>query len=238
MRSQNRFSMGLLAASVILAADPHATPTGGPSPDAALEWLKFGNERHVAGKPVHWHQSVDRRLEVAKGQAPHAIILSCSDSRVPPELVFDQGLGDLFVVRVAGNVVGEKELGSIEYAAEHLHAPLVVVMGHQRCGALQAAVGGGPVPGHIGSLLSSLSAAVSRSKGMPGDSVDNAVHSNVDHQVGEILHSEPLLAHLVAEKKIKVVGAYYNLDTGAVEWHPETPSPVSQSLFRVTAQKH
>jgi len=203
-----------------IAADSHGPQTAskGISPEVALEWLKYGNERHVQGKHVHWHQSLDRRREVAKEKYPHAIVLSCADSRVPPEIVFDQGLGDLFVVRVAGNVAGEKEIGSIEYAAEHLHAPLIVVMGHQRCGALQAAVGGGAAPCHIGSLIASLTPAVARVKGMAGDTVDHAIHANVRMVADQLRENEPILGHLVKTGKVKVVGAYYSLDTGEVHW--------------------
>ncbi|MFN7923138.1 MAG: carbonic anhydrase [Bryobacteraceae bacterium] len=224
-----------VSAAALFAADhtqPVAGASAGPSPDVALGWLKYGNERHVGAKYVHWHQTMDRRQEVAKGQKPHAIVVSCSDSRVPPEIVFDQGLGDLFVVRVAGHVVGEKELGSIEYAAEHLNAPLIVVMGHQRCGALQAAVGGGAAAGHIGSLIASLTQAVERSKPLPGDPLDNAIHTNVDTVVEQLRDSEPVLGHMVRSGKIKVVGAYYSLDTGKVEWLGEEGSRARMSALQ------
>lgn len=209
---------GLLAASILTAADP--LPARGPGADIVLDWLKFGNERHAAGKPVNWHQSVERRKEVAQRPAPGAVIVSCSDSRVPPEIVFDQGYGDLHVVRVDGNVVGEKELGSIEYAVEHLHTPLIVVMGHRHCGVVEAAVRGTPVRGHIASLLASLSAAVSRSRGLPGDPVDNAARANVNHQVREIQQSEPMLGQMVGMGRVKVVAAFYDPATGVVEWQP------------------
>ena len=203
-------------------------PTTGPSAQTALQWVKFGNERHMAGRYVHWHQSAERRGEVAGAQHPHAIVVACSDSRVPPEILFDQGLGDLFVVRVAGNVVGDHELASIEYAAEHLGVPLVIVLGHQRCGAVAAAVKGGDMPGHLGSLISALAPAVSRTKGIEGDRVDNTVHSNVRLVVDAIRTSEPVLSHMVNSGKLEVVGAYYSLDTGEVRW--ESPGAARKEM--------
>jgi len=114
-----------------------------PSADAVLRELKAGNDHHVAKRYQHPHQSAGRQRELADGQSPHAIVLSCADSRVAPEIILDQGLGDLFDVRVAGNVASDTELASIEYAAEHLHTPVLVVMGHQKCGAVTAAAAAG-----------------------------------------------------------------------------------------------
>ncbi len=224
-----RTAIALWAVSALgvssFAAD---APTTGPSAQTALQWVKFGNERHMAGRYVHWHQSAARRMEVAGGQRPHTIVVSCSDSQVPPEILFDQGLGDLYVVRVAGNVVGDHELASIELAAERLGAPLVIVLGHQRCGAVAAAVKGGELPGHLGSLISALSPAVSRTKGMEGDPVDNTVHSNVRLVVEAIRNSEPVLSHMVNSGKLEVVGAYYSLDTGEVRW--ESPGAARREM--------
>lgn len=214
------------------AAD-HAPVTSGPSGQTALQWIKYGNERHMAGKYVHWHQSVERRKEVAvAGQRPHTIIVSCSDSHVPPEILFDQGLGDLYVVRGAGNIVGERELASIEYAAEHLGAPLIVVLGHQRCGAVAAAVKGGDMPGHLGLLMSGLAPAVARAKGMQGDRTELAAHENVRLGVETIRASEPLLSHLVSSGKVHVAGAYYSLDSGEVRWlAPEATRSEASSVL-------
>lgn len=152
------------------------------------------------------------------GQHPHAEILSCSDSRVPPEIVFDQGLGDLFIVRVAGNVASDTELGSLEYGAEHLHVPLIVVLGHESCGAVTAAVQGGPPEGHIVSLVDLINPAVEKTRGMPGDPVSNAVRMNVELVVKRLRTSTPILSELVAHGKIKIVGAIYSIETGAVTW--------------------
>ncbi len=204
-----------VCSALALAADLAKAPT---APDAALEWLRYGNERHVEGRYVHWHQSPERRREVAMQERPHAIVLTCSDSRVPPELVFDQGIGDLYVVRVAGNVAGEKELASIEYAAEQLGVSLVVVLGHQRCNIVQMAVRGGAMPGHLGSIVASLSAAVARAKAMPGDAADQAAQINVETVVDQLRESEPVLGKLSRAGRLKVTGAFYNVDRGDVTW--------------------
>ncbi len=204
-----------LHAGAAWAVEPPKPP---PSADVVLDWLRYGNERHAEGKYVHWHQSPDRRREVARQERPHAIVLTCSDSRLPPELVFDQGLGDLFVVRVAGNVAGEKELASIEYAAEHLGVPLVVVLGHQRCQIIQTAVKGGEMPGHLGSIVASLSPAVARARLMSGDTADQAAQFNVQMVVEQLRNSEPVLGRLWRMGRLKVTGAFYNLDQGDVSW--------------------
>lgn len=215
-----RTALALWAASaaglVSFAADQPAAQ--GPSAQTALQWIKYGNERHAAGRYVHWHQSAQRRAEVAVAQRPHTVVVSCSDSQVPPEILFDQGLGDLYVVRVAGNVVGERELASIEHAVEQLGVRLVVVMGHQRCGAVMAAVKGGTTPGRLGVITSALAPAVARARSGYGDPVDNAAQSNVRLGVEAIRSSEPLLSHHATSGKLEVVGAYYSLDTGEVRW--------------------
>jgi carbonic anhydrase len=142
------FSISVAATS--FAAD--APPSGGPTPDQALQRLMEGNQRFVSGKVTHPSQSSARRSEISTGQKPFAAILSCADSRVPPELIFDQGLGDLFVVRVAGNTVNEEGLGSLEFGTKVLGAPLLLVLGHTKCGAVDAALQGKPLPGHISSV--------------------------------------------------------------------------------------
>ena len=191
--------------------------------DSALAELSAGNAHHVAHRYQHPHETANRQRQLVSGQYPHAEILSCSDSRVPPELIFDQGLGDLFIVRVAGNVVSDTELGSLEYGAEHLHVPLLVVLGHQHCGAVTAAVEGGGAEGHIGALINLLRPAVEKTRGLPGDPVENAVKANVEMVVKQLRTSTPVLAELVSQGKLKVVGAIYSLDTGKVTWLPDTP---------------
>lgn len=185
--------------------------------EAALQRLIDGNLRYAAGQTEHPRQSAERRAELAKGQAPFAIVLACADSRVAPEIVFDQGLGDLFVVRVAGNVLDNHALGSIEYAVEHLHASLIVVLGHERCGAVTAAVQGGHAPGHIHSLVQAIEPAVAAARSEPGDAVENATRANVLRVVAQLRQAEPILAEHVKSAQLQVVGGRYDLDTGAVE---------------------
>jgi len=191
-----------------------------PSADIVLRELKAGNEHHVAKQYQHPHQTTERQRELASGQSPHAIILSCADSRVAPEIILDQGLGDLFDVRVAGNVAGVAELASIEYAVEHLHTPLLVVMGHQKCGSVTSAAEPGTPEGHLPSLIAMIQPAVAKAKGQPGDLIENAVRVNVENVVRRIRTSKPLLADFVAHGQLTVVGAVYSLDTGKVTWLP------------------
>ena len=207
-----------IGVAVLAAACASPPPAAQSEPSDPLERLKDGNARYVRGEPANWGGVVKRRDELAKEQHPFATVLTCSDSRVPPEMVFDRTLGDLFVVRVAGNVSDDHVLGSIEYAAEHLHVPLLVVMGHERCGAVSAAVAGGEAPGHVESLVKSIAPAVAEAKTQQGDPVDNAVRANVQLVVAAIRKDSPLLAELEKEHKLKIVGARYDLDTGEVTW--------------------
>jgi len=191
-----------------------------PSADAVLAELKAGNRHHVAKKYLHPHQTAARQRELATGQHPHCALLTCADSRVAPEIVFDQGLGDVFDVRVAGNIAGVSETASLEYAAEHLHVPLIVVMGHSHCGAVSAAVEGGEAPGKLPDLLAAIRPAVDQSAHEPGDRVANAVRDNVVLVVQQLLAAKPVLAELAHEGKLRIVGAVYSLETGKVDWLP------------------
>jgi carbonic anhydrase len=206
----------LVLAGVVRAQ--HAAAPSGPSADAVLIELRAGNEHHAAKQYQHPHETAERQRELTSGQHPHASVLACADSRVPPEIVFDQGLGDLFTIRVAGNVASDDVLGSLEYGAEHLNIPLIVVLGHQKCGAVTAAVEGGDAPGHLPSLITLIQPAVAKTKGAPGDPVANAVRANVEMVVGQVRASKPVLSELVANGKVKVVGGVYSLDTGRVDW--------------------
>jgi carbonic anhydrase len=194
-----------------------------PSADIVLRELKAGNDHHATKKYQHPHQTAARQRELAATQSPHAIILSCADSRVTPEIILDQGLGDLFDVRVAGNVASDSELASIEYAAVHLHTPLLVVMGHQKCGAVTAAAESGEAEGHLPSLLALIRPAVERARAQPGDLIDNAVRINVENVVRQVRGSSQLLGELVNRGALTVVGAVYSLDTGRVAWLPASP---------------
>jgi uncharacterized protein len=226
------------------AADPLPPDQPIVSPADAISRLKEGNGRFSAGTPQHPHESIDerkymaanssenagliplgmtgeeaakRRAELTKSQHPFAIILSCSDSRVPPEIVFDQGLGDLFGVRVAGNVLNNEGLGSIEYAVDVLGARLIVVLGHQSCGAVDAAMktvaAKGKAPGHIQSLVAAIKPVVDAT---PKADLDTMIKANVKYVVDALRSSKPILKAKVDSGDVQVIGAYYTLDTGAV----------------------
>jgi carbonic anhydrase len=193
---------------------------GGITGDEALKKLMDGNRRFSGDQYAKRVVGAARRAELAKGQHPFAIILSCSDSRVPPEIVFDQGLGDLFVIRVAGNIADSIALGSIEYAAEHLHVPLLFVMGHEKCGAVGATVAGGEVPGNIASIVAKIAPAVekARGSGKAGDALlATAVDENVSAVLADVVRRSSILAHLIHEGKLTIAGGRYNLASGRVD---------------------
>jgi carbonic anhydrase len=186
----------------------------------AMDLLVAGNQRFNTDAFAVKNEGDVRRDELVKGQKPFAIIVSCSDSRVPPELVFDQALGDLFVVRVAGNVVDSIAIGSVEYAVEHLQSPLIVVLGHEKCGAVKATTEGGEAPGSIGSIVEKIKPSVekAKAKGVTGDElVEKSVNINVEAVTKE-LEKSPLVKHAIESGKLQVVGAKYHLDGGTVEW--------------------
>ncbi len=206
-----------LTGAALLASQAKST---GPTPDEALARLVDGNKRFVAGSVTHPNQTAERRLAVANGQAPFAIILTCADSRVSPEIYFDQGIGDLFVIRNAGNILDDHVIGSMEYAVEHLHASLIVVVGHSKCGAVSAAAAGGEAPGHIRSIVGAIEPAVEKVKGQPGDKVDNALRANAQHVAGILRRVEPILGEAVKTGHVKVVAARYDLESGQIELLP------------------
>lgn len=186
--------------------------------ERALQLLKEGNQRFVEGKSTKPHQDMTRLKEVAAGQKPFAIIVGCSDSRVPSEIIFDQGLGDLFIVRTAGQVSTFASWGSIEFANAVLGSKLIVVMGHTKCGAVAAACKLPEVPGHIITLINAIKSAASLAKNQPGDQVENAVKINVAMQVQQLQNLEPVLSKAIASGETKIVGAVYDLESGRVEF--------------------
>lgn len=183
----------------------------------ALQTLLDGNKRFAAMEQTHPNQDRTRRDEVKAGQKPFAVIVGCSDSRIPPEILFDQGIGDLFIIRLAGNIVDDTALGSIEYAVDHLGTRLVVVLGHSKCGAVTATAKGGEAHGHIGSIAQAILPALENVKGQYGDLVDNAIRENAKLVTATIASSKPILEKMVEEGKIRVVPLYYDIDTGLVE---------------------
>ncbi|MEP6517298.1 carbonic anhydrase [Microcoleus vaginatus] len=212
---------GMLAASFapafLQAEAAKAEAISELTPSSALKKLMEGNQRYMEQKRTFPDQARSRIVEVAKGQHPFATILACSDSRVAPEIIFDQGLGDLFDIRIAGNFLDDVVLGNIEYATLELGVPLLVILGHERCGAVKAALDGKAVPGHISTLVAAIKPAVDSTKGQTGDAWDNAVRANVKMNVNKLQSSSPILAEAVKAGKLKVVGGRYDLDSGKVE---------------------
>ncbi|MGD1026717.1 carbonic anhydrase [Candidatus Binatus soli] len=187
------------------------------SAEQALQLLLEGNQRYVAGKLEHPNQTPARRAEVAKGQHPFAAVLACSDSRTSPEIIFDRGLGDIFTVRVAGNVADQVVIESLDYSVKHLGVRLLMILGHRRCGAVIAAVEGyEEVNKDVGPMLLDLYPAVRATQGMPGDPVENAVRENVKLVVKNLAASQELSA-MVKSGELKIVGGIYDLDTGTIE---------------------
>jgi carbonic anhydrase len=188
--------------------------------DQALAELLDGNRRFVTAKRTYPDQSIQVRRELSTAQKPFAVVLTCSDSRVPPEVVFDQGLGDLFVVRLAGNIVDQAVRGTIEYAVEELSTPLIMVLGHQSCGAVAATLKALQPPfaktaGEVGALVAAIAPAVEAAKGRPGDLLDNAVRANAIQSADQIRTTSELTASLDSGA-VKLVVGYYSLQDGTV----------------------
>jgi carbonic anhydrase len=182
----------------------------------ALQKLIDGNKRYVSGNAVHPNQTAERRAAVADAPNPFAVILSCADARVPPEIIFDCGIGDLFVVRNAGNLVNDEVLGSIEYAVKYFGTRLIIVMGHTKCGAVSSAVQGGKFPGHIPALVNAILPAVKIAKGQSGDLVENSVIENVNLVVNKLKSSGPVLEQFIETGGLQIIGACYDMDSGDV----------------------
>ena len=216
---------GTVAAILLGAGVPQSLAAGATTitPDEALTKLKSGNQKFLSAPELCAADMAKQRADVAKGQSPWATILTCSDSRVSPELIFGGvGLGELFVVRNAGNVADTAAMGTIEYGAEHLGSPLVVVLGHQRCGAVEAAcevvAKHTKLPGFIGPMVDAIVPAAKSVYGKPGDFVDNAVRENARLVARKISTRSKIVKHLQREGKLKVVYARYDLDNGVVDF--------------------
>lgn len=208
-----------LAGSALAASGPATTLTA----DQALAKLKEGNQRYVSSPQACAADLAKARAGVAQHQAPWATILSCADSRVPPELIFGgQNVGELFIARNAGNMADTATLGTIEYGAAALGVPLIVVLGHERCGAVAAACEvvekNSKFPGSIGPMLEPIIPAALAAKGKPGDFVDNAIRENAMRTAARIVSASNIVADLVNKGKVKVVAARYDLDDGRVEF--------------------
>jgi carbonic anhydrase len=217
--------VGTSAAYAQQGAEPRAPapPAAELSPAAALALLKEGNADFLAGRFTTVLTDAQRRLDLAKGQNPFAAYVTCSDSRVPPELLFGRGLGELFIIRNAGNTVDTVALGSIEFAVAVLKVPLVVVMGHESCGAVKAATDvvndNATFPGAIGKMIEPIIPAVLEARGQEGDPLENAVRSNVRRVVKYLREqTDPIMLGPQASGALRVVGAYYDLDQGVVDF--------------------
>lgn len=218
-----------LTGRAFAAAPPDVARPAPPSltPDQALAALKQGNRDFLAGRPTRENLDGRRRLEIARAQYPIAVLVSCSDSRVPPELLFGRGLGELFIIRNAGNTIDTVAMGSLEYAVAELNVPLVVVMGHERCGAVAAAVSvveeGATFPGSIGQMVEPIIPAVLDARRQrPADLLDASVRANVSRTVRRLREfSEPMVLDRLRQRQLRIVGARYDLDDGNVDFFDE-----------------
>lgn len=204
------------------------------TPEAALSALLEGNQRFLSGQLRHPHQTQQRIHETENAQHPFAVVVTCSDSRVPPEIIFDEGLGDLFVIRTAGNLIGDLELGSIEYAVEHLGAPLVVVLGHTECGAVKAFLEGGECHGHIRQIVEALMQEQEEQQILEheGKNLTACIEGNVVHGVAQI-RQQPMIAKKMAQKQVNVIPMIYDVHSGKVAVLNET-AWLEQHAFSIT----
>jgi carbonic anhydrase len=215
------FAAGLAVGKSAVAADKPSTTV---NPDEAMARLLEGNRRYVKGEPAHPRRMPEDFAPLADGQNPFAVIVGCSDSRVAPEVIFDQGVGDLFVVRVAGNVIngaGSTVKGSIEYAVAELGVQLIMVLGHSECGAVKAAIthidAHDSLPGSINELVDNIKPAVAAVRDQPGKLLDNVIKANVERGVERLNTLPPILAEAVKKGNLKLVGAVYDLHCGKVD---------------------
>jgi carbonic anhydrase len=202
--------------------DMSQAPPGNEDVTDPLSELKMGNQRFIEDHTVHPHQTLSRLRSLKSGQHPVATVVSCSDSRVPPELIFDQGLGDLFVIRNAGNILGDYELGSVEYAVTHLHTPIVIVLGHEGCGAIEAFVSHkhDTIPNHIQDIIDYIKSEPEEQvlDDSAPDYLDLAVEANVRHGVNYLQQSDSVLVKALRNGEVRVIGAVFDMDTGLVRW--------------------
>lgn len=219
MKNFNLIIALILFSSAVFAQETHLIS------DSLLQKLIDGNLRFVSGLAVHPNESMSQVKEIQSAQHPFVIVVSCSDSRVSPEIIFDQGLGDIFSIRTAGNVIGDLELGSIEYAVEHLHCNLIVVLGHENCGAIKAFLNDSSEKhnDHIGKIIEYLSDEIEQKEVLENDkhNVPRAVDANIKHGINLLEHSKPIIEEFVESNRLKIVGGLYNLSTGKVIFQEE-----------------
>lgn len=209
----------LTGACFLLLTNTRCKPVAPVKATTPLEQFLEGNKRFASMHPVHPHETKQRVAEIATGQHPKVAVICCSDSRVPPELIFDQGLGDMFVVRTAGNLMGGLEIGSIEYAVEHLGVEYILVMGHKDCGAIKAFIEGGEVPGHINDIIQTIKAEQEISQIPMTDKqlINDYIRANILHGLHQLKQQSVIINDKVRSRQLQLVGACYDLDKGLVE---------------------
>jgi carbonic anhydrase len=201
----------------LLAFSTHAADKPGLTPEEAWRCLKDGNERFAADRLEGKDVGSARRKELTAGQHPFAVVLSCADSRVPPEIIFNRGLGEIFVVRVAGNISEPFALGSIDYAIEHLHVPLIVVLGHEQCGAVAAALEKGKPAGNLGKLIGEIHVGEHLSANK-NEALAGAVRNNARRQAELLTERSDVIRQHVKQKTLQIVVGVYSLANGKVQW--------------------
>lgn len=204
-----------------LARSSYSTLPYPQSPDEAIKRLMEGNSRFVNDEAINPNRNDEWKILQAQKQTPFVAVMGCSDSRVPSEIIFDQGLGDIFVVRTAGQVMADASVGSLEFATAVLGVKAIVVLGHEKCGAVNGAIGKSPLPGKIEYLVNQIRPAVQAYIGDPSK-LEEAAHKNVEYQIKKLKAQQPILAKAIADGKIKVVGGMYNLSTGKVSFFDES----------------
>jgi carbonic anhydrase len=210
----------LLLFTFILGCNEHSIDSRDKA-KKPLQRLIEGNERFIQGKFQH-HRSPQLLEELSKGQHPYAVIVSCSDSRISPNVLFDTDLGDLFIIRTAGNIIGEVEIASVEYAIEHLHSPLIVVLGHSQCGAIEAFLGNETAHGHIKTLIDSLKAEPEQQDLLKAHDLNpnHYVQSNIVHQAKYLKTNSSIIQNQIQKGSLKIVEAYLDTKTGKVSFNP------------------
>lgn len=219
MKTGATISFLLYIALIVLSGNINRIESVPPTADP-LEQLSRGNERFTRHNALHPHGSQQRVKEIASAQHPIAAVVCCSDSRVPPEIVFDQGLGDLFVVRTAGNLLGELEIGSIEYAVEHLGVKQVIVMGHRECGAIKAFISHQEMPGHIRDVVESIASEpeIQQIPARDPNLLADCIRANILHGMHLLKQQSPIIAEKLQKNELSLAGACYDLEKGKVEW--------------------
>jgi carbonic anhydrase len=212
-----RLVAAVLGIVSLLAFSGQAADKPAPTAEQAWQCLKDGNERFAADQLGCKDVGSAKRKELTAGQHPFAIVLSCADSRVPPEIIFNQGLGNLFVVRVAGNISEPFSLGSIDYAVEHLHVPMIVVLGHEKCGAVAAALGDDKLAGNLGRLIGEIHVGERRSANKD-EALADGVENNARFQAKSLTERSDVIREHVEQKKLQIVVGVYGLATGKVRW--------------------